>query len=123
MSKVSEIETLFIIGANPAYDAPGDLAVADIIVGCRSRRSSAHIAMRRRNAARGTCPQRIALEAWSDIRAFDGTASIVQPLIRPLYDTRSAHEVLEFISSGTGRSSFDTRARLLAESVQSSCRL
>ena len=56
--KNREIETLFIIGANPAYDAPGDLAVADLLGGCRSRRSSAATAMRRRNTAPGTCPQR-----------------------------------------------------------------
>jgi molybdopterin-containing oxidoreductase family iron-sulfur binding subunit len=35
-----------------------------------------------------------ALESWSDIRAFDGTASIIQPLIRPLYDSRAAQYVL-----------------------------
>jgi molybdopterin-containing oxidoreductase family iron-sulfur binding subunit len=44
------------------------------------------------------------LEAWSDARAADGTASIVQPLIAPLYDSRSPHELL---------------AALLGESIQS----
>src|SRR5262249_39269726 len=34
------------------------------------------------------------LESWSDARAFDGTASIIQPLISPLYETRSAHEIV-----------------------------
>jgi molybdopterin-containing oxidoreductase family iron-sulfur binding subunit len=34
------------------------------------------------------------LESWSDSRAFDGTASIVQPLIAPLYGGRSVHELL-----------------------------
>ena len=40
-------------------------------------------------------PQTHFLEAWSDTRAFDGTVSIVQPLIQPLYANRSAHEVIE----------------------------
>src|SRR5581483_5298757 len=34
------------------------------------------------------------LESWSDARAFDGTVSLMQPLIAPLYDGKSAHEVL-----------------------------
>jgi molybdopterin-containing oxidoreductase family iron-sulfur binding subunit len=35
------------------------------------------------------------LEAWGDAKAFDGTASIVQPLIEPLYDGVSAIEVMD----------------------------
>ena len=105
--KNREIETLFIIGANPAYDAPGDLAVADLLGGVQfsAQLSSYHDETAKR--CTWHLPATHALEAWSDIRAFDGTASIIQPLIRPLYDTRSAHEVLELISNGMGRSSFD----------------
>src|SRR5262249_50806362 len=33
-------------------------------------------------------------EAWSDARAYDGTMSIIQPLIEPLYGGKSAHEIL-----------------------------
>ena len=43
-------------------------------------------------------PEAHFLEAWSDARAYDGTASIVQPLIAPLYGGRSAHEVLAVMS-------------------------
>ena len=39
-------------------------------------------------------PEAHFLETWSDIRAFDGTVTIQQPLIAPLYQGRSAHEVL-----------------------------
>ena len=38
------------------------------------------------------------LEAWSDARAYDGTVSIVQPLIAPLYDGKSAHELVAMLS-------------------------
>ena len=37
------------------------------------------------------------LEGWSDARAYDGTATIVQPLIAPLYDGKNAHEVLQLV--------------------------
>src|SRR5262249_51263137 len=39
-------------------------------------------------------PQAHYLECWSDARSFDGTASIIQPLIAPLYNAKSAHELL-----------------------------
>src|SRR6185312_15205631 len=42
-------------------------------------------------------PMSHALEAWGDARAFDGTASIGQPLIAPLYDSKSGIEVLSIL--------------------------
>ena len=42
------------------------------------------------------------LEIWSDVRAFDGTVTIVQPLIEPLYDGVSAHELIDAFVRTTG---------------------
>ena len=58
-------------------------------------------------------PEAHFLEAWSDARAYDGTASIVQPLIAPLYGGRSAHEVLAAMSDRPERSGLRHRARVL----------
>ena len=38
------------------------------------------------------------LEAWGDARAYDGTVSIVQPLIAPLYNGKSAYELVAMLS-------------------------
>ena len=35
------------------------------------------------------------LESWSDARAYDGTVSIVQPMIDPLYGGKTAHDVFQ----------------------------
>ena len=51
-------------------------------------------------------PEAHFLEAWSDARAFDGTVSIVQPLIAPFYGGRSAHEVLATLSDRPERSAY-----------------
>ena len=47
------------------------------------------------------------LEAWSDARTIDGTVSIVQPLIQPLYGGKSAHEVIATMSDRPERNGYD----------------
>lgn len=46
-------------------------------------------------------------EAWGDTRAFEGTASLVQPLILPLYGGRSFLEVLDYLLSPAPRSAWE----------------
>jgi molybdopterin-containing oxidoreductase family iron-sulfur binding subunit len=105
--KANHIDNLIIIGANPAYDAPGDLALADLIA--RVPFSVELSLYRDETAARCTwhLPLTHVLEGWSDIRAFDGTASIIQPLIRPLYDTRSSHELLALLNGSVIASPYE----------------
>ena len=92
------VEALVVIGANPAYDAPADLEMA-----ARLKRApfSVHLGLYADETA-ALCgwhvPESHPLESWSDLRATDGTASLVQPLIRPLYATRTAHELLAAFS-------------------------
>jgi molybdopterin-containing oxidoreductase family iron-sulfur binding subunit len=52
-------------------------------------------------------PEAHFLESWSDARAYDGTASVVQPLIAPLYDGKTAHEVLAAMSDRPERKAYD----------------
>jgi Fe-S-cluster-containing dehydrogenase component len=101
------VETLIVIGANPAYDAPGDLTLREAIAAAPF--SVALSLYRDETAAQSTwhLPLTHGLETWSDIRAFDGTASIIQPLIRPLYDTRTAHEMLATLGGATAGAPFD----------------
>jgi Fe-S-cluster-containing dehydrogenase component len=100
-------QTLFIVDANPAYDGPADLNIGDTIA---SLPFSAHLGLYDdETAARCTwqLPLSHPLESWSDLRAFDGTASIAQPLIRPLYDTRTAHQIIAFLGGTLTRSTRD----------------
>ncbi len=101
------VETLVIIGANPAYDAAGALGLADAIA---TVPFSAHLGLHANETA-ARCVWRLPLshplESWSDLRAIDGTASIVQPLIRPLYDTRTAHDLVAMMNGSLDPSSYD----------------
>ena len=47
------------------------------------------------------------LESWSDTRAYDGTASVVQPMIDPLYDGKTAHEVIQSMLADPDTSAYD----------------
>ena len=88
------VEVLVILGGNPAYDAPADFAFAEAMKKVRLR---VHLASHE-NETSAECdwhiPEAHALETWSDARALDGTATIMQPLIEPLYAGKSAHELL-----------------------------
>ncbi len=91
------VDTLLVMGANPLYDAPGDLSFAQALTRVPHL---LHLGLYRDETgaqAEWHMPQAHPLEAWSDARAFDGTASVAQPLIAPLYDGRSAHELLAML--------------------------
>ncbi|MFG0251506.1 MAG: TAT-variant-translocated molybdopterin oxidoreductase [Phycisphaerales bacterium JB038] len=88
------VSTLVVLGGNPVYDAPANLDFAAALelvsfsvqlseyVNETARRCTWHL------------PRAHYLEAWGDARSWDGTISVVQPLIRPLYDGRSNIELL-----------------------------
>jgi Fe-S-cluster-containing dehydrogenase component len=105
--RAGRIETLIVIDTNPAYDTPGELDLANAIGAVPF---SAHLGLYQdETAARCTwhLPLSHPLESWSDIRAYDGTANIVQPLIRPLYDSRTAHELVATLGGAVAPSAFD----------------
>jgi molybdopterin-containing oxidoreductase family iron-sulfur binding subunit len=102
-----KVQTLIILADNPAYDTPGNLRLGEAIAAVPF---SAHLSLYdNETSARSTwhLPLSHPLESWSDMLAFEGSASIVQPLIRPLYDTRTPHQLLAFLNGSVGASSYD----------------
>jgi len=90
-----KIDSLITIGTNPVYDAPADYAFQqNLRVRVRFR---VHVGSHRDETAEFCdwhVPLSHALESWGDARSFDGTATICQPLIQPLYESKCAAEVL-----------------------------
>jgi MoCo/4Fe-4S cofactor protein with predicted Tat translocation signal len=102
-----KVDLLVIIGGNPVYTAPVDLKFADALAKVQLR---AHLSLYDDETSalcQWQIPEAHFLEAWSDARAYDGTVSIVQPLIAPLYGGKSAHEVLAAMSERPERSGHD----------------
>ena len=92
------VAALLIIGGNPAYCAPVDFEFASHL---RRVPVAAYLGLARDETAslcRWALPATHYLEAWGDIRAFDGTVTVQQPLIEPLYEGRSSYEVLSGLS-------------------------
>ena len=92
------VEVLLIAGGNPVFTAPVDMAFGDRVRKARMRIRLGLYEDETSEACQWHLPEAHFLEAWSDARAFDGTVTIVQPLIQPLYRGRSAHEVLGMLS-------------------------
>jgi MoCo/4Fe-4S cofactor protein with predicted Tat translocation signal len=101
------VSLLLILGGNPVYTAPSDLKFAEAMnkVPLRANLSQFH------DETAALChwhiPETHFLEMWSDVRGHDGTATIVQPLISPLYDGHSVHEVVSTLSAASVRSGYD----------------
>ena len=90
-----KVDWLVILNANPIYDAPADLSFAEAF---NKANTVAHLGSHYDETgqqAHWHIPAAHYLESWSDARAYDGTVSIVQPMIDPLYGGRTSHHVLQ----------------------------
>jgi molybdopterin-containing oxidoreductase family iron-sulfur binding subunit len=107
--RAGKVDLLIIMGGNPVYDAPVDLGFSDAL-------KSSNISLRihyglYQNETAEYCHWHVNeahyLEAWGDTRAHDGTVSIVQPLIAPLYGGKSANEFVSALSGISDATGYD----------------
>ncbi len=106
--EAGQVEVLIMLGVNPAYDAPADLNLAELIPKVPF---SVHLS-RYTDETSALCvwhiPESHPFETWGDARAFDGTVTIQQPLIFPLYpNTRSALELMATLNGQGGKQPFE----------------
>ncbi len=90
------VKMLVILGGNPVYNTPADLKLTPERM--RKAGSTVHVGQYFDETAEQSfwhVAEKHYLEAWSDSRAYDGTVSLVQPLIEPLYDGKSIHQVVQ----------------------------
>jgi molybdopterin-containing oxidoreductase family iron-sulfur binding subunit len=108
-----KVDLLIILGGNPAYDAPADLNFADVLKGGKVP-VRVHYGLYQNETAelcQWHVPATHELESWGDARAYDGTVSIIQPLIAPLYNGKSALEFVALLSGQADATGYDlTRA-------------
>jgi len=101
------VELLVMIEGNPVFSAPADLAFAEAL---GKVKTCVRLGLEENETSRFChwhLPAAHALESWTDARAFDGTVSIVQPLIEPLFQGRTPHEVIDVLAREPGRSAYE----------------
>jgi MoCo/4Fe-4S cofactor protein with predicted Tat translocation signal len=103
-----KVDWLIVLNTNPVYSTPKDLHFESALnkvntlvhLGLHSDETG-QIAQWHINAAHY-------LESWSDARAYDGTATVIQPMIDPLYGGRTTHDVLQaFIDEQPNLSAYE----------------
>jgi molybdopterin-containing oxidoreductase family iron-sulfur binding subunit len=101
------VQLLLIVGTNPVFTAPADL---DFLTALKKVPLRIHLGQQddeTGDECQWHVPEAHYLESWGDVRAFDGTVSLIQPLIEPLYGGHSFLEVLASINGVGGQSTQD----------------
>ncbi|MBV8831745.1 MAG: TAT-variant-translocated molybdopterin oxidoreductase [Acidobacteriaceae bacterium] len=93
------VEVLLILGGNPVYNAPASLKFAEAIRKARLVVRLGQFFDETSKLSHWHVPEAHYLETWSDCRAFEGTTTIQQPLIEPLYGGKSAHEIVTILQA------------------------
>jgi MoCo/4Fe-4S cofactor protein with predicted Tat translocation signal len=102
------VELLVIVGGNPVYNSPADLKLNfDRLKKAKLRVHLSEYKDETTQLCHWHVPQAHFLESWGDARSYDGTVTILQPLIKPLYDGKTVSEFLSIFLGQTDRTSLD----------------
>jgi molybdopterin-containing oxidoreductase family iron-sulfur binding subunit len=112
------VETLLVLDSNPVYTSPGDVDFAGALGKVKTK---IHTGLYRDETAQRCdwhVPLAHFLEAWGDVRASDGTISIQQPVIAPLYGGKSAIELLAILSGDAVSAGQEIVSRALGDQAR-----
>ena len=107
--QAGKVSLLIVLGGNPVYDAPDDLKFADVLKSGNVPVRVHHGLYQDETAelCQWHVPATHELESWGDGRAYDGTVSIIQPLIAPLYNGKSPIEFIALLSGQADATGYD----------------
>jgi len=102
-----QVRMLVILSGNPVYDTPGDIDFAAAMDKVALRAHLADHLNETSHYCHWVLPEAHYLESWGDVRGHDGTVSLIQPLIAPLYGGRTASEVVEVLLGADAPRAYD----------------
>jgi molybdopterin-containing oxidoreductase family iron-sulfur binding subunit len=103
-----QVDLLLILGGNPVYTAPPELNLRGAIQMAKVRARLGQYTDDTSEVCQWVIPEAHAYEQWSDAPAYDGTMTIMQPLIAPLYGGKSLHDILNAFSETPEKSGYET---------------
>lgn len=110
-----EVEALVIVGGNPAYDAPADLKIAEKLEKLVETVRLGYYEDETSALCQWHLPMCHPFETWGDAVSYEGVASVAQPLLEPIYETRSALQLLAQLAGA----SFGQPQMLVREALKS----
>jgi molybdopterin-containing oxidoreductase family iron-sulfur binding subunit len=102
-----KVDLLVIIGGNPVYDAPADLKFADAMGKVQLRVQHSLFQDETTDYVHWHINATHYLEQWGDVRTIDGTATLIQPLIAPLYEGKSEYELVEALNGASTTTGYE----------------
>jgi molybdopterin-containing oxidoreductase family iron-sulfur binding subunit len=102
-----KVQWLVMLGVNPLYSAPVDLEFAAAMAKVPNTVHLGSHVDETGSVSTWHINKAHYLESWSDARAYDGTISIIQPMIAPMYGGHSAHDVLQSLLENPEASAYD----------------
>ncbi len=99
--KEGTVKTLIMLGGNPVYNAPADLDFANALGKVENTIHLSPSMDETSHRVHWHIPQAHYLESWGDCRSANGSLSLIQPLIAPLFDSHSMLELLFLINEGS----------------------
>jgi molybdopterin-containing oxidoreductase family iron-sulfur binding subunit len=102
-----QIETVVMLGGNPVYTAPADLKFAEKLSKAKQTIHLSEYYDETSQVCAWHLPKTHFLESWGDACSTDGTLSVIQPLIEPLFGAHSDVEILNLLNKGEFTSGYD----------------
>lgn len=91
------IDTVWILGDNPVYAVPGDVALSDALKKVEHSVYLAEFIDETSEKCAWNVPLAHQLESWGDVLGVDGSYGVGQPQILPLLNGKSAPEILAML--------------------------
>ncbi|MES1260842.1 MAG: TAT-variant-translocated molybdopterin oxidoreductase, partial [Acidobacteriota bacterium] len=92
--QAGQVDLLLILGGNPVFSAPRSLNLRGAVQMAATRVRLGQHDDETSEVCQWLIPETHAFEQWGDAPSYDGTMTIMQPLIAPLYGGKSAHDLL-----------------------------
>jgi len=106
--EAGRVQALIVVGeSNPVHSAPADWKFGEAMSKVAQRIHSGLFFDETATLCHWHVPSTHFLESWSDARSADGSVTIVQPLIQPMYGGKSPHELIATLSDRPERNGYD----------------